>query len=94
MTKDEAIQLSETKFWENISYKDIATFQLFEEKLCMPFDVFHEALEKSLGRPVFTHELGLNLDSIKSEFLGDKEAPSFEDVINLIPQDKRILIFS
>jgi hypothetical protein len=53
--------------------------------------VFHEAVEKSLGRPVFTHEFGLNYDGICDEFLGDKEPPTMNEILNLIPQEKLIV---
>jgi hypothetical protein len=85
--------LSKTKFWEKMTKKQIAMFQLFEPKLCMPFDIFHEAIESVLGRPVFTHEFGLNYEGLKSEILGKKSAPSMEEIINLIPEEKRILVF-
>jgi hypothetical protein len=75
-----------------MSFRDRATFQLYEELLCMPFDVFHEAIEKALGRPVFTHEFALNTEGIKKELAGEGSAPSFEDIINLIPKDIRVLI--
>lgn len=92
MNKEQAIQLYNSKFWEPMSYKDRAIFQLWEDKLCMPFNVFHEAMEKALGRPVFTHEFGLNRDGLKKELLGEAPAPSFEDIINLIPEDKRLIV--
>jgi hypothetical protein len=65
MNKEDAIQLYESKFWEPMSFQERAKFQMFEEKLCMPFDVFHEAVEKTLGRSVFTHEFAF--DGIKDE---------------------------
>jgi hypothetical protein len=65
---------------------------MFEELLCMPFDVFHEAVEKTLGRPVWTHEFGLNFDGLKAELLGEKPASTMEEIINLIPEDKRVVI--
>lgn len=92
MTKEEAIALFDSKFWEQMSYEDRAKFQLFEEKLCMPFDVFHEAMEKTLGRPVWTHEFGLNYEGLQKELMGESEPPTFEAIINLIPEDKRIII--
>src|SRR5262249_19115264 len=58
MTPEEALALYESKFWETMPYADRAKSQLFEDRLCMPFDVYHEAVEKTLGRPVLTHELG------------------------------------
>ncbi len=93
LTKEQAIKLGEAKFWEPMSYRERAGFQLFEELLCMPFGVFHEAVEKSLGRPVWTHEFGsAGLDGLKKEFLGVRPAPTFQEIVELIPADKRIII--
>lgn len=95
MTKEEAIALYESRFWESMQPEDIAMFQLWEELLCMPFGVFQEAVEKTLKRPVWTHEFTMsNVESLKQEMLGLRSAPSMEDIINLIPEDKRILIQS
>lgn len=94
MTKDEAIKLAESGFWETMSSREIATFQLFEDRLCMPFGVFHEAIEKALGRPVYTHEFGFNRDGLKRELLGEAPAPTLEDILNLIPADKRVVVLA
>jgi hypothetical protein len=90
--KNKAIALYHTNWWESKSHREIVEFQLFTQELCCPFDVFHEAVEKSLGRPVFTHEFGLNYDGICKEFLGEKEQPTLDEIINLIPEDKLIVI--
>ena len=93
MTTEEAITLAESKFWEPLSYYDRAIFQLFENKLCMPFGVFHEAMEKALGRPVYTHEFSSEgNERLKREILGEKSEPTMAEIINLIPPEKRILI--
>lgn len=92
MTKEQAIQLYESGFWVEMGYRDRAVFQMFEDKLCMPFEVFHEALEKALGRPVFTHEFGISRKRLQMELMGEAEPPSLEDIINLIPEDKRVII--
>ena len=92
MTKEQAITLAKSKFWEGLTHREIAEFQMTEEKLCMPFTVFHEALEKTLGRPVFTHEFGLNYQGIKNELFNGKQPPTLEEIINMIPEEKRILI--
>ncbi len=94
MTTEEAVALAKSEFWTSLTFEEIAKFQLFEPKLCMPFSIFHEAVEKTLGRPVYTHEFGLNWDGLKSELLGDSEPPTFEDIINMIPPDKRVIIVS
>jgi hypothetical protein len=92
MTEEQAIALFDTKWWENEPARDIVSFQLFEPRLCMPFGDFQDAVEKSLGRPVFTHEFGLNYEGLKQEFLGEKQAPTPEEIFNLIPEAKRILV--
>lgn len=92
MTKNEAMALYESKFWEQMSFRDRAMFQMFEDLLCMPFDVFHEAIEKALGRPVFTHEFGLNREGLRRELLGESPAPTMGDIIALIPKSKRIVL--
>ena len=92
LTKQEAIDLYHSNFWEKMNYKDRALFQLINDRLCMPFDVFHEAIRKALNRPVWTHEMALNRQELINELLGKKSAPSFEEIINLIPKEKRIII--
>lgn len=91
MTKQEAMDLFETKFWETQSPKEIVAFQLFEDKLCMPFGVFHEATEKCLERPVFTHEFA-SMDLLRDEFNGITVKPSLTDIIDLIPKKKLIVV--
>jgi hypothetical protein len=92
MTKEQAIALAESKFYEEMSLREIAEFQITEEKLCMPFGVFHEAIEKTLGRPVYTHEFGLNIQGLKDELFNGKAAPTLEEIINLIPESKRVVV--
>ena len=90
--KELAIAYSDTEWWKDKSYRQIAEFQLFTAELCCPFDVFHEAVEKSLNRPVFTHEFALNYGGICKEFLGEKEPPTMNEILSLIPQEKLIVI--
>jgi len=92
MTKEQAVALAESHWWIGKSSHDLAMFQLHEPLLCMPFDVFHRAVEEALQRPVFTHEFGLNWEGLKKELLGEAERPSLEQVLDLIPKDMRILI--
>ena len=75
-----------------MSSKDIVMFQLFQNRLCMDFGDFHEAIEKVLGRPVYTHEFA-HPENLQQELLGDKPAPTLEEIIDLIPKEKRIIIF-
>jgi hypothetical protein len=87
-----AVSICKSGWWKGKTSRELAKFQLFTEELSMPFDVFHEALEKTLERSVWTHELALNFDGIAMELLGEKDAPTMEEIINFIPEEKRILV--
>ncbi len=91
LTREQAVALYESNFWEGMDARDIAVFQVTNDRLCMPFDVFQIAMEEALGRPVFTHELA-NSDNLKRELFGDKPTPTLAEVLNQIPAEKRIVI--
>ena len=91
LTKEEAIALFETNWWVGRPAREIASFQLFEDKLCCPFNIFHAAIEEALGRPVFTHEFGLNYEGLCKE-LGGGEKPSFAEILKLVPKDKAVVV--
>ena len=57
----------------------------------MPFSVFHEAVEKVLDRPVWTHEFALP-ERLRAEMLGERSAPTFKEILDLIPAEKKIVI--
>ena len=90
--REAALALIETKWWEGKTDREVAEFQMSTAELCMPFDLFHKAIEKALGRPVFTHEFGMNFDGIWDELFHGGKAPTFEEVMNMIPEDKRIVV--
>jgi len=94
MTKAQARKLIRTEFWKTMTDRQRAEFQLFTERLCMPFDVFHKAVEETLGRPVFTHELALNLEALQAELRGDRDAPTAAEILELVPPDKLIAILT
>lgn len=91
LTKEQAIAFCENKCYEGLTYRQIAEFQIEQDKLCMPFDVFHEAIEKTLGRPVFTHEFAF-CEELRKELFGEKEPPTFEEICALIPKEKLIVL--
>ena len=93
ITKEEALTLYHSEWWVGKTVREIAGFQLFQDRLCTPWDIFHEAVEQSLGRGVFTHEFGShNIEELRKEFCGEATAPTLEEVINLLPQQKRIIL--
>jgi len=71
LTKEQAIKMYESEIWKDMSLEQIGKFQLFQDLLCVPFDKFHEAIEKLLNRPVWTHEFAFKDELIK-EYLGEK----------------------
>ncbi len=89
--KDAAIALAESNWWEGKSDRDIFAFQMQTQELCMPFGRFHEAAEKALGRSVWTHEFARS-DLLWTEFNGDAPAPTFQNILDLIPAEKRMVI--
>jgi hypothetical protein len=86
------MELYHSEEWKKWDDRSLVGLALFQKRLFCPFDVFHAAIERVLDRPVRTHEFGLNLDGLISEYLGDTPKPSFEDIMNLIPAEKRITI--
>lgn len=57
------------------------------------FHIFHEYVEKLMGRPVYTHELGFLADEIKEKAKDDfiklcKEEDTFNEVYRLLINDK------
>lgn len=91
LTREQAIAFHDSGEWKNWTYEQKVRFQLFQKKLCIPFDVFHEAVEKVLDRPVYTHEFA-NYEAIVMEYLGEKQAPTMDEIINMIPAEKRIVL--
>lgn len=91
LTQEQAIAFAENKRWESLDLKTRALFQIHQDRLCMPFDVFHEAVEKTLGRPVFTHEFALN-PRLKDELMGFADAQTLDQIIALLPEDKTIVV--
>lgn len=71
LTREQAIAFAENKSYVGMTYRQIAEFQMEQDRLCMPFEVFHKALEQTLGRPVFTHELA-NRERLRKELFGEK----------------------
>ena len=90
--RDAAIKLFDSAWWVGKTARELAEFQMSTAELCMPFGRFHKAMEEALGRPVFTHEFGLNYDGLLAELMGERPAPTLQQVLELIPEDKRIVI--
>lgn len=91
LTKEQAIALFDSGWWKDKPAREVVNVQLFTTKLIMDFGDFHGAVEEALGRPVWTHEFA-HPESLQKEFLGLKPAPTWEEIVNLIPEEKRIIV--
>ena len=89
LTKREAIECKDLQ--TQLTKRELFLFQIHQNKLCMPFDVFHEATEIALGRPVWTHEFAKPKELLK-EFLGQINRPTFKDIIEKFPKDKKVIV--
>lgn len=68
ISEAEAKRLDELGWYKDKTPEEIVSFQLFEKRLCMPFDQFQAAVESALGRPVWTHEFA-SPKCLREEFL-------------------------
>lgn len=89
-TEEEAIAFAVNKCYEGLTAKQIVEVQLFQRRICLPLNLFHKSLEIVLDRPILRHEF-INQDALIKEYLGEKERPSLEDILNLIPKENRIV---
>ena len=54
-------------WWESDDPTQVAMYQIFEDILMTDFSKFHEGLETIVGRPVYTHEMGMNVEGLRKE---------------------------
>ncbi len=94
LSKEKAIEFFKSKLWEDMTHEEIAKFQMCQDKLCVPFDVFHESIEEALQRPVYTNEFGINREGLKAELFNGAPPPSFEEILELLPKEKLIIVFN
>ena len=91
LTREQAVALYESGFWESLAYVERARFQLSVKRLCMPFDVFVEAVERALGRPATVGEF-LASNRLLAELTGERQPPDVEELLSMLPEDTRILL--
>jgi hypothetical protein len=55
--------------WEGWSDKEKVMLQLFTDRMCMPMNVFHDALESELNHSVHPRILATFLDMLRDEWM-------------------------
>lgn len=94
MEKEQAVELANSRWWEDKSPQEVAEFQLNENLLCMPFDLFRKAVEEWLGRPVWTHEFA-SPEELMAEGHGENKPRDMPAVIGKLHDlvgDKPIIV--
>lgn len=89
-TKEEAIRFAESGEWKDLTFQERAAIFFHNPLLCMPFSVAHEAVEKVLGRGVWTHEFA-KPELLIDKWNGRRDAPTFAEILAQIPRDKIVL---
>src|SRR6185436_49807 len=79
--REKAIALAKTEWWIGRTAREIVQVQLFTQELVVPIAILMPAMNEAFGRPVYTHELGLNYDGLVQEFLGERDAPTFDEIL-------------
>lgn len=82
LTEEEAIEFANSKKYESMNKIEIAKFQLQQECLCMPFEVFWKSVEFALGRPVFNLEFAFP-ERLLDELEKKKDKPSLHEIIEI-----------
>lgn len=49
LTREQAIAFCENKCYDGMTSRQIAEFQMEQDRLCVPFDVFHKAENRKQG---------------------------------------------
>ncbi|MDX1514774.1 MAG: hypothetical protein R3174_13635 [Gammaproteobacteria bacterium] len=91
LSRDQAVALYDSKFWRHLNMEERACFQLREERLCMPFAVFHQAVETCLQREVGAAEY-LRPRRLLRELSRDAAPPAKETILELVPANCRTLL--
>ena len=93
LTKEEAIEFAKRGEWKKLTANEKVKIQLYQDRLCIDFSAYHEAVEKVLKRPVFTHEFAFP-DLLRKEYEGKKGKPTWEEILNLLGDKKPIIVMT
>lgn len=76
----------ESGWWKGKTAREIVAVQLYEDRLILPFSEFHKAIEEALGRPVYTHEFGLNRYGLTAEFEGKRGPAELPEILEQLSE--------
>lgn len=90
LTERQAIELSLSGFWRGLPARDLTAWQLSVDRMVVPMEVFHAALEEALARRVQTYEL-VNPPELRRELLGARGL-SRAEVLAIMPPAAREIV--
>ena len=90
LTKHQAKKCLENDMSKNWTAKQIVSFQLYQDYLCMPFKRFHNCLDEVLGRPVKIHELVFS-QNLHDEFENKVGSMNFQEIKDLFSHEQLML---
>ena len=85
LSKEEAIEMYDSGWWKEATDNTIVAFQLFEDRLCLPFDEFHRAIEEVLRRPVYTHEFAFK-EELQKEYLTQRPPMALGESLGILQE--------
>jgi hypothetical protein len=91
LTREQAVALYDSEAWRAWTPQELAAFQSEQDRLCVPFAEYQNAMSVALGRPVFTHEFA-DREAMRAELEGKVPKRSLDDILAAIPPGKLILV--
>lgn len=88
LTKEQAIAFYDSGKWKKMTPAERGKFQLYQAKLCMPFNKFHEGIEALLGREVWTHEFA-DQQRLIDEYEGKRPKGTVADSFRMLQEIAR-----
>lgn len=83
-TEAQAIAIYNSGIWQDMTEKQICDMQLLQDRLCVPLDILHDAMNVCLGRPITNLELLTQRSELTREYILKNGKPSCEDVMALL----------
>ena len=70
-----ALAIADKKWWDGVPLESVARIQMVVTEVIVPFDLFHQGLEKALGTPIPTRMLPSLFDIIWDRLFPDPLLP-------------------
>lgn len=79
LDKTQAVEIYRSGLWKKWDHEQRVKCQLFQQRLCMPFKIFHQSLESVLKRHIQFTEFSNSADLI-DEYINTHQLPSWKEI--------------